>query len=144
MPWLQFEFVFCQGTFCDLAQKNLVRVLLQTGKDKDPRLADVPTIFELMNQYKTPESGRRVATVILAAGDIGRPFVAPPAISPDTLKVLRQAFAKAVADPEVKAIADKQDLELDPTNGEALEAVAKDVVAQPPDVIERMKKLLGR
>ena len=97
-----------------------------------------------MNQYKTPESGRRVATVILAAGDIGRPFVAPPAISPDTLKILRQAFAKVVADPEVKAAAEKQELELDPTEGEPLQAIAKEVVTQPPDVIERMKKLLGR
>ena len=97
-----------------------------------------------MNQYKTPESDRRVATVVLAAGDIGRPFVAPPAISPDTLKILRQAFAKVVADAEVKATAEKQELELDPTEGEPLQAIAKEVVTQPPDVIERMKKLLGR
>ena len=135
---------FAREPFATWRKKNLVRVLLQTGKDKDPRLSDVPTIFDLMNQYKTPESGRRVATVILAAGDIGRPFIAPPATSPEILKILRQAFAKVVADPEVKATAEKQDLELDPTNGEALEAVAKDVITQPPDVIERMKKLLGR
>jgi tripartite-type tricarboxylate transporter receptor subunit TctC len=135
---------FAREPFATWRKKGFVRVLIQTGQDRDPRLADVPTIYELMNQYKTPESGRRVATVILAAGDFGRPFVAPPAISPDTLKILRQAFAKVVADPEVKATAEKQDLELDPTNGEALEALAKGVMTQPPDVIERMKKLLGR
>jgi tripartite-type tricarboxylate transporter receptor subunit TctC len=135
---------FAREPFTSWRKRGFVRVLIQTGKDKDPRLHDVPTIYELMRQYKTPESGQRLATVVLAAGDIGRPFVAPPAISPDTLKILRQAFAKAVADPEVKATAEKQDLELDPTNGEALEAIAKEVVTQPPDVIERMKKLLGR
>ena len=97
-----------------------------------------------MNQYKTPDSGRRVATVVMAAGDIGRPFVAPPAISSETLKILRQAFAKVIADPEVKATAEKQELELDPTEGEPLQAIAKEVVTQPPDIIERMKKLLGR
>lgn len=107
-------------------------------------MRDVPTIYEMMNQYKTPELGQRLATVVLAAGDIGRPFVAPPALSPDTLKILRHAFAKVVADPELKAAAEKQELELDPTEGEALETTAKEVIAQPPDVIERMKKLLGR
>jgi hypothetical protein len=30
-----------------------------------------------------------------------------------------------------------------PVAGEELEALAKDVVAQPPDVIQRLKKLLG-
>jgi hypothetical protein len=71
---------FAREPFASWRKKGVVRVLIQTGKDKDPRLRDVPTIYELMNQYKTPESGRRVATVVLAAGDIGRPFVAPPAI----------------------------------------------------------------
>ncbi len=135
---------FAREPFATWRKKGFVRVLIQSGKDKDPRLPDVPTIYELMNQYKTPESDRRVATVVLAAGDIGRPFVAPPAISPDTLKILRQAFAKVVADPEVKATAEKQELELDPTEGEPLQGIAKEVVTQPPDVIERMKKLLGR
>ena len=135
---------FAREPFATWRKKAFVRVLIQSGQDKDPRLPNVPTIYELMNQYKTPEAGRRLATVILAAGDIGRPYVAPPAISPDILKILRQAFAKVIADPEVKAAAEKQDLELDPTHGEALEALAKDVITQPPDVIERMKKLLGR
>jgi tripartite-type tricarboxylate transporter receptor subunit TctC len=125
---------FAREPFASWRKKDFVRVLIQSGKDKDP----------IMNQYQTPESSRRVATVVLAAGDIGRPFVAPPAISPDILKILRQAFAKVIADPELKATAAKQELELDPTEGEPLQTIAKEVVTQPADVIERMKKLLGR
>jgi hypothetical protein len=33
---------------------------------------------------------------------------------------------------------------LEPLTGEELEALAKEVVAQPKDVIERMKWVLGR
>src|SRR4030095_5286818 len=135
---------FDREPFASCRKKRFVRVLIQSGKEKDPRFPDVPTIYELMNQYKTPESGRSVATVVLAAGDIGRPFVAPPAISPDTLKILRQALDQGVVAPEVKAIAEKQELELDPTEGEPLQAIAKEGVTKPQDVIERMKKLLGR
>src|SRR6185295_14425858 len=39
-----------------------------TGKKRDPRLSDVPTIWELMNEYKTPDAGKRLSTIILAAG----------------------------------------------------------------------------
>jgi hypothetical protein len=37
----------------------------------------------------------------------------------------------------------KRNYELDPTTGEELEAIVKDAMTQPPDVIARMKKLLG-
>jgi hypothetical protein len=32
---------------------------------------------------------------------------------------------------------------LDPVSGEDLQTLANEIVAQPPEVIERMKKLLG-
>jgi hypothetical protein len=57
---------------------------------------------------------------------------------------LRQAFMKGLADPELLAQAEKFNLEIEPTRGEELEALAKELMTQPPEVIERMKKLLGK
>jgi hypothetical protein len=51
---------------------------------------------------------------------------------------------KALTDPELLAQANKQSLEIEPTGGEDVEALAKEVMAQPPEVIERMKNLLGK
>jgi tripartite-type tricarboxylate transporter receptor subunit TctC len=121
-----------------------VRVLVQTGSRRDPRLPNVPTLNELMDQYKTPESSRRLAKLVLASGDLGRPIMAPPGTPADRVKILRQAFMKALADPELLAQAEKQNMEIEPTGGEELEALAKEVMSQPPEVIERMKKLLGK
>ena len=115
---------------------------MQTGKKRDESLPDVPTLYELMDKYKTPESGRRLATVILASGDLGRPIVAPPALPQERTKILREAFNKTMSDPEFLAEAKKKKLDVEPTRGEELEAMAKEVISQPPDVIERMKKLL--
>jgi tripartite-type tricarboxylate transporter receptor subunit TctC len=56
---------------------------------------------------------------------------------------MRDAFNKAVADPELLAEAKKKQLEVDPTSGEELQAIAKEIMSQPPEVIERMKKLLA-
>jgi tripartite-type tricarboxylate transporter receptor subunit TctC len=97
-----------------------------------------------MDQYKTPESSRRLAKLVLASGDLGRPIMAPPGTPADRVKILRQAFMKALADPELLAQAEKQNMEIEPTGGEELEALAKEVMSQPPEVIERMKKLLGK
>jgi tripartite-type tricarboxylate transporter receptor subunit TctC len=96
-----------------------------------------------MKQYQTPQRSQRLATVILAAGDIGRPIVAPPGLAPERLKALRNAFAKTVADPEFKAEAQKQNLVWDPNSGEGLEAIGREVIAQPAEVVERLKKILG-
>jgi len=109
-----------------------------------PRLPDTPTIYELMDQYKTPDQGRRVATVILANGVFGRPTVGPPGIPGDRLKILRTAYLSALKDPALKAEAEKRGYELEPVAGEELEKLAKEVIAQPPAVIERHEKGVGR
>jgi tripartite-type tricarboxylate transporter receptor subunit TctC len=107
-------------------------------------LPDVPTIYELMDEAKTPESGRRLVSVILASGNIGRPYIAPPGLAPDRLKLLREAFMKAMNDPEPQADVKKNRLEVHPTNGEDLEKIAHDSVNQTPQIIERMKKVSGK
>lgn len=56
-----------------------------------------------MERYKTPEPGKRLATALLASGDFHRPYLAPPNIRPELVKMLREAFTKTVRDPEFLA-----------------------------------------
>ena len=125
-------------------KKGFVRVLVQMGEKRDPRLANVPTIYELMEQYRTPESGKRLAKVVLTAATLGRPIVAPPGVSADRVKLLREAYDRTLKSPELVAEAEKRRWELNPIGGAELEELAKEVTAQPADVIERMKWVLGR
>ena len=46
-------------------------------------------------------------------------------------------------DPEFVADANKRQWEINPVNGERLEALAKEVINQPPEIVERMKKVMG-
>jgi tripartite-type tricarboxylate transporter receptor subunit TctC len=125
-------------------KSGFTRVVLQTGSKRDPRLKDVPTLAELMQQYKTAEAGKRLAKVVLTAATLGRPITAPPGMPPERTKILREAYAKAVKDPELLAEAQKRSWDVDPLSGEELESLAKEVVAQPPEVIEKMKWVLGK
>ena len=123
-------------------KKNFARILMQTGQTRDPRLADVPTLRELMDEHKTPEADRRMVPMVLAATDFGRPIVAPPGIPTDRLKIFREAFLKTMKDPELLAEAKRKNFDITPSTGEELEALAKLVMAQPPDVVERVKVLM--
>lgn len=120
-----------------------IRALIQTSPQRDPRLADVPTIYELMDKEKTPAATRRVAEVILAPGAFGRPMLGPPGMAPDRVKQLREAYSNALKDPAVTAYAKKLDWHIDAKSGEELQAHAKKVIEQPADVVARMKKILG-
>ena len=125
-------------------KKNFVRILMQTGEKKDPRLPDTPLLSELMNEFKTSDLGRRVVTVMLGSGELGRPIVTHPATPPDRTKLLRDAFMKAMADPALLAEAAKQNLEITPVSGEELSKIAKDVIDQPPEVFDRIRKILSQ
>ena len=92
-----------------------------------------------MTEYKTPEQGRRLATVVLAAGAFGRPMVATPGIGAERVKILRDAFNKSVTEPEFVAETKKRKFDLDPVSGEEMESLAKEVIHQPPEVVEAME-----
>ena len=124
-------------------KKGFVRNIIQTGKKRDAKLPETPTLWELMDRYKTPEPSRRLATLMLASGQLGRPMMGTPGVPADRVKILRDAFNATMKDPEFLADIDKRQFDLDPVPGEELEKIVKDVMSQPPDIIARMKKLLG-
>jgi tripartite-type tricarboxylate transporter receptor subunit TctC len=124
-------------------KKGFVRVLLQTNRKRDARLGDVPTIYELMDQHKTAEAGKRLTRVILVAATLGRPIAVTPGIPPERLKLLREAYLKTLKDPELVAETKRQRWDIDPLSGEEMEQLSKEVMTQPKEVIERLKWVLG-
>jgi len=106
-------------------------------------VADTPTLFELMDQYKTPEVGRRLTRVILASGDLGRPMVAAPGTPADRVKTLRDAYARAMRDPGLIEEAKKGQMDMEHTPGEDLQALLKEILDQPREVTDRVKKILA-
>jgi hypothetical protein len=50
----------------------------------------------------------------------------------------------AAKDPAFLEETKKKKLDLDPSSGEEVETLVKEVMSQPADVVERLKKLMGR
>jgi tripartite-type tricarboxylate transporter receptor subunit TctC len=134
---------FAREPFISWRKRNFVNVLIQTGAKRDSRLKETPTIYEFMDKYKANQAGRSLAKVILASGDFGRPIVAPPAVPADRVKILRDSFDKTITEAAFLAEAERRRLEIDPTRWDEMESLAKEVMATPPDVVARMRKLLG-
>lgn len=123
-------------------KNGFARILMQTGQTRDARLADVPTLGELMDQFKTPDRERRLVPLVMAATDFGRPIVAPPGTPAERLKILREAFLKTMTDPELLAEAKRKNFDITPSTGEELESLAKLVMNQPQEIVARVKILM--
>jgi tripartite-type tricarboxylate transporter receptor subunit TctC len=135
---------FAREPFTTWRKNKFVNVLMQTGRKRDNRLKDTPTIHELMDHYKTPQAGRSLATLVLAASEFGRPYVMPPNTPGDRVKLIREAFEKTLKDEAALADATKKKLEFDLSTGDELASLAKEVTSQSPDIIAKMKKLLAK
>ena len=124
------------------AKTGYVRVLTQGGQKRHPQLADVPTVWNLMDKHGASDATRRVAKVLLSPDDLGRPFFGPPGVPADRVKILRDAFAKIMNDPDVAVEAQKKGLDPSLVTGSEIESLIKELVSLPPEVVQRMKRLV--
>jgi tripartite-type tricarboxylate transporter receptor subunit TctC len=111
--------------------------LWQLGLSSHPDLTAVPLMVDLV---KTPED-RNVLEFFFARQEMGRPYLAPPGLSPARLKALQDAFMATTRDPVFRDVAHKQDLEVSPLTGAEVEALIRRVYASPPAVIERARQI---
>ena len=102
-----------------------------------PALKDVAYVNDLA---KTPEDVQAL-NFLYTNGSIGRPFVAPPDLAPDVLTMMRGAFDATMKDPEFIAEAQKQNLDLDPKNGDYLDSVIARALSTPKPIIEKISNL---
>jgi tripartite-type tricarboxylate transporter receptor subunit TctC len=115
-----------------------VNVLFQGGAEPNPELKGVPFVVDLARN-----AGEKQAIEFLYAGQgIGRPFVAPPDLPADRLKMLRDAFNATMKDADFIADVKKQKLDLEPEDGEHLAALIKKIYATPKPIVERIGELI--
>ena len=117
--------------------------LLQSGRKRDPRAPEAPTLYEVLEEFKVPDGKRRVAQALLSGGEFGRPVLVTPGTPRDRIKILRDSFRNVMKDADLLAEAKKSRMDVEYTAGDELEALLKEVLTQPPEVIEQARKILG-
>jgi len=132
---------FAREPYFTWHKQGFDRHIIQTGAKRDPRLADAPTLNELMDKKKPSTISRNVARLMLVSATLGRPMIASPGTPADRVKVLREAYLKTFKEPEAVADAKKSRLDLETLSGEEVESEIREIMNQPREVIERVKKL---
>ena len=61
---------------------------------------------------------------------------------PDRLKMVRDAFAATMKDPEFVADAKKQKLDVEPEDGEHLAALINKIYATPKPIVDKIAELI--
>ena len=137
------SFLACEP-FQTWQKRGFIRILVQTARQRNPKLLEIPTVYELMDKLRVPEKNRRIAMVLLGNDRLGNFLTAAPPASPrDRVTILRAAYSKALKESDFLEEAKRRNWEIEPISGEELESLAKAVVDQPPDVVERLKEILG-
>jgi hypothetical protein len=115
-----------------------IAILFQGGAAPNPELKDVPFVLDLA---RTPEAKQAIEFLYAGQG-IGRPFVAPPDMPAERLKMLRDAFNATMTDADFVAEAKKSKLEIEPETGEHLAALIEKIYATPKPIVDRVTSLI--
>lgn len=118
-----------------------VRLLVQYGQAKHPKLPDVPFFADLIDD-PDDKALIRAAFAPLATG---RPYAMPPGVPPAKVAEMRAAFTATFSDPDFIADANKQKLDVSsPMSGEELTRLIAEAYKTPEKVVARLQQLSGK
>ncbi len=80
-----------------------------------------------------------ILDVLLASGELGRPFITSPKVPAERVQALRAAFDASMTDPAFIADAEKQKLPIDPVGGLEAEKIVARLYAFPAALVEKAR-----
>ena len=133
-----YDFSSIKAQRPDWLRDNKINILVQVGLESDPELTKmgVPELWK----YVKHDEDRKVIELIVSQQIVGRPYVAPPDVPTDRLKILRDAFSATFKDPQYVADADKMRIDIEPLDGEKVQALISKLYASSNDIIERARR----
>jgi tripartite-type tricarboxylate transporter receptor subunit TctC len=116
----------------DWLKNKKVVIVTQIGSVRDKALKDIPLMTELA---KTDEQ-RKILRLISSPISLGRPFLTPPGVSPETVAILRKAFQATMRDKQFLKEAAQIKLDVDPVSGEEIAKIVDETIHAPRSVIK--------
>lgn len=116
-----------------------VVVPVQMALQKHPDLPDVPNAYDLAST----DEDRALFRLIFGPWAYGRPLLAPPGTPADRVAALRAAIKATVADPQYVAETKRINMEIQPTEPDAIARLVDEILRTPAPVVERARVLLS-
>jgi len=125
-------------------EQRFITFVVQQGPNKSRLLPQkVPTVYELASPDAKP--ALNLMDIMLAYTEFDRPYAAPPGVPEERLQILREGFERMLRDPNFMMEAKKL-LDWDGKtylSGAELQKKIEKTVTQPPEIIKRIKQILG-
>jgi ABC-type phosphate/phosphonate transport system substrate-binding protein len=120
---------------------GFIKVIAQEGMKSDPELnkAHVPMALS----FATTAQQRKLMELFYAPLTFGRPFIVAPDVPAERLAALRKAFMQTMADPELKAEAEKVHLDVDAISGEEVRKTIVSIYQTKADIVAQAKAAIG-
>lgn len=122
-----------------LIEEGKLIPIMQSGLRPYSAFPNVP----LTQSFARNEREKRILVTIFSQMDIARIFAAPPKTPADRMKILREGFMKALADPELIAEAKKQRMDLDPMDHAEVAKIVADMASVPDDLKKEVRDAIG-
>jgi hypothetical protein len=124
----------------DWVRDKTVNILAQTNLEPQGELAKrgVPQIWPFIRGA----DDRKAAELIISQQVLGRPYLAPPGVAAEPLRILRAAFAATLQDKDFLADAERTRIDIDPSSGERVQGLVERLYATPKATVERAKELI--
>jgi tripartite-type tricarboxylate transporter receptor subunit TctC len=122
----------------NLLRNNQVRMLVQIAMEKASDLPNVP----LASEFIKSDFDRQVLELSQAPGTLGRPYIAPPGVPPERLRILQTAFVNTSKDEVFRKELASVNLEADNVmSGPDAAALLKHFYQSPKDVVAKVESL---
>jgi tripartite-type tricarboxylate transporter receptor subunit TctC len=129
-----FTWTSLKPHYKEWVESGELAILLQQGLRKHPDIAGAPLVTELAET----EDQRRLLELQFTAFELGRPYFVADGVPAGRVTALRRAFDQVMKDRDLHADAAKQELEINPSAGEEMQAILTRIYATPKELVARL------
>ncbi len=125
------------SSLLSFVERGLVRPLIR-ARAVEPGIEKLP-----VDESLAPNARAKAIMALRSAPEVvGRPYVMTPGTPEPLLKLMREAFAKAIKDPELVAESKKAKMDLEFMPGDEALKIMREVLSQPKDIVDEFGKYI--
>jgi tripartite-type tricarboxylate transporter receptor subunit TctC len=110
-----------------------------TGPNAELAALNVPNIETFVKN----DLDKKAIALVVSQQVFSRPYVAPPGTDAAAVKILRDAFAAVMRDPQFLADAQKARLTINPASGETVQQTVAQLYSASPETVKRARQLIA-
>ena len=122
------------GSALDAVDQGRDKIILQSGSTPAADLPDVPLTFGNVDKSSNPERAKAILDAWETLHAVGRPVAAPPGTDPERVAFLREAFDKALHDPELLEASERTKRPVHYASGEDMARIVRESMIMPEEI----------